>query len=227
MFASMLMRVRIVGIALVVAGLAVAGAGFFYGLPQANDGLAAAQAMYEDEGVKLTYNEAGQLTDRGTPESAQNILALLEQEWKYPVKHSNLDPNDPLVNTRDELMFQYATIIYHVKHSVVPVQLTAADVPITYHGVTYTQPGTYNITVEKYFAELDRNNPVEKQLRDSWSALALALTGSLAGAHANQAAGELAAATSMGIGAMGLVFTLAGAGTVWVSYGRPAKPKEP
>ncbi len=223
---TMVVRMRVVGLAVILAGLGVAAAGFLYGLPQANDGLDAAQAMYEDEGVMLIYNEAGQLLDRGTPEGASKILALLEQDWQYPVNHKNLDPNDPLVNTRDELMYQYATIIYHVKHSVVPVKLTAADVPITYHGVTYTEAGTYNITVEKYFAELDRNNPIEKQLRDSWSALALALTGSLAGAHANQAAGEIAQATTMGLGAIGLVIAFAGGGVVWASYGRGADAKK-
>ncbi len=210
-----------------VAGLAVAGMGFFYGLPQANDGLDAAQAMYEDEAVTLSYNDAGQLVDRGTPEGAQKILDLLEQDWKYPVNRANLDPDDPLVNTRDELMYQYATIIYHVKHSVVAVKLTAADVPITYNGVTYTEAGTYNITVEKYFAELDRTNPIEKQLRDSWSALALALTGSLAGAHANQAVGELARATSLGMGGLGLLFAAAGGGLVWMSFGRSAPTQAP
>lgn len=217
---TMLRRIRIVGVVLALAGLAVAGGGFLYGLPQATDGLASAQAMYAAQGVKLSYNEAGQLVDRGTPEGAQKIMALLVDEWQYPVNRASFDPADPVVNTRDELMYQYATITYHVLHGTVAVKLAEQDVPITYRGVTYDAPGTYNITVEKYYSQLDRSNPIERQLRDAWSPLALALTGALAGGHANQAAGELAMMVSLGLGALGLLFALAGAGLVWVSFGR-------
>lgn len=219
---NLMRRLRIVGVGLAVAGLAVAAAGLFYGLPQADDGLDAAQAMYEAQGVTLSYNEQGQLVDRGTPEGAQKIMSLLVDEWKYPVNAKNFDPDDPVVNTRDELMYEYATITYHVLHSKVQVKLTEADVPITYRGVTYSEPGTYEIAVEKYYAQLDRTNPIERQLRDAWSPLALALTGSLAGGHANQAAGELAQATSLGMAGIGLLFVAAGAGLFWATMGRTA-----
>lgn len=221
---SMALRAKILGIVLIVGGMSVAGAGLFYGYPQASDGLDSAQAMYEAQGVKLSYNAQGQLIDRGTPEGAQRILDLLEKDYQYPVNRDNLDPNDPLVNTRDELMYEYATITYHVLHTAVPVKLTGADVPITYRNVTYTQPGTYNITLEHYYAHLDRTNPIERQLREAWSPLALVLTASLAGAHANQAAGELAKATTLGMGGIGLLFAVAGAGLVWVVSGRKDPP---
>ena len=217
---TVMKRVRILGILLAAAGVAVAGVGFFYGVPTANDGLASAQAMYEAQGVSLTYNEAGQLVDRGTPEGAQKILSLLENDWKYPVNHDNLDPNDPVVNTRDELMYQYATITYHVLHGEVAVKLTAEQVPITYRGVTYAEPGEYKIAPEAYYGELDRTHPIEGQLRGAWTAQALALTSALAGGHANQAAGELAQATTLAIGGIGLLFALAGSGMVWVSFAR-------
>lgn len=216
----MMTRVRILGVLLAAAGLAVAGAGFLYGLPQANDGLASAQAMYEAQGVSLTYNEQGQLVDRGTVEGAQKIMTLLEDDWKFPVDRANFDPNDPIVNTRDELMFQYATITYHVLHGEVAVKLAEKDVPVTYRGVTYTEPGEYKIAPERYYAQLDRTHVIEGQLRSAWTPQALALTGALAGGHANQAAGELAAATSLAVGALGLLFAAAGGGLVWVSYGR-------
>lgn len=212
------LRLRVVGIVLIVAGLGVAGAGFLYGMPQADDGLDSAQAMYEAQGVTLSYNEEGQLVDRGTPEGAQAIMDLLVKEYKYPVKTSDFNPDDPLVNTRSELMYEYTTITYHVLHSSVPVRLTEADVPITYRGVEYTEPGTYNITLEHYYAHLDRSNPIERQLREAWSAQAFALTSSLAGAHANQAAGELARMTTLGIGGIGLLFALAGVGLVWAGW---------
>lgn len=217
-------RIRILGVVLAIGGLAVAGVGFGYGYPMANDGLDSAQAMYEEQGVMLTYNDAGQLVDRGTTEGAEKILALLEGDYAFPVNRDNLDPADPLVNTRDELMYQYATITYHVLHGTQDVTLTAEQVPITYRGVTYTEPGVYEIEVGEYYANLDRTHPIEGQLRAGWTAQALALTGTLAAGHANQAAGELALATTLGIGGIGLMFLAAGAGLVWASYGATGAP---
>lgn len=219
-------RTLIVGIVLSVAGLCVAGAGFLYGYPQARDGLESAQALYEAQGVVLSYNDNGQLIDRGTPEGAQKIMDLLEKDFKYPVNHDNFDPKDPLVNTRDELMYEYATITFHVLNTAVPVTLTASDVPISYRGVDYTEPGTYNITLEHYYAHLDRTNPIERQLRTAWSPLAMSLTSALAGAHANQAAGEIARATTLGMGGIGLLFTLAGAGLIWMSLDPSTRSKQ-
>jgi hypothetical protein len=213
-------RLRVVGTLVIVAGLGVSAAGFLYGMPRANDGLASAQAMYEAQGVELAYNDEGQLVDRGTTAGAASIMALLVDEWKFPVDAASFDPADPLVNTRDELMFQYATITYHTLHGEVDVKLTAEQVPVTYRGVTYTEAGTYKIAPLAYFAQLDRTHPIEGQLRAAWSPTALALTAQLAGAHANQAAGELAQMTTLGIGGIGLLFVASGAGLVWSSFGR-------
>ncbi len=213
-------RMRTLGCVLAAGGLAVAGVGLLYGVPTAMDGLDSAQAMYEAQSVTLGYNEDGELIDHGTVEGAQEILSLLEDEWDYPLNHANLDPDDPLVNTRDELMYQYATITAHVLHGDVSVKLTEEQVPIEYRGITYTEPGEYKIPAGKYYAEFDRKNPIESQLRGAWSPQALGLLGSLAAGHANQAAGELALATSMGIGGLGLLFAAAGGGLIWVSYAR-------
>lgn len=213
-------RIRILGVLLATAGVALAGAGLAYGLPQANNGLASAQAMYGAQDIQLSYNENGELIDRGTTEGAQNIMKLLTDEWKFPVNTANFDPSDPLVNTRDELMFYYATITYHVLNGNVAVKLTAEQVPITYRGVTYTEAGSYDIKPLAYYAQLDRTHAIEGQLRGAWSPQALALLAALSSGHANQAAGELAQAVSLAIAGMGAVFFLAGAGLVWVSYGR-------
>lgn len=222
-------RIRILGVFLAVAGVAVAGVGFLYGMPQANDGLASAQAMYEAQGIELSYNDEGVLVDRGTPEGAANIMKLLEDDWKFPVNQANFDSKNPLVNTRDELMFYYATITYHVLNGEVDVKLTAEQVPITYRGVTYTEAGTYKIAPLDYYANFDRTNVIEGQLRAAWSPQALALTAALAGGHANQAAGELAQATTLAVGGIGLLFAAAGGGLIWASFGStvavPAGPK--
>ena len=43
-------------------------------------------------------------------------MALLVEDWAYPVVASDLNPNDPLVNTPTEYMYQMATISYHTLH---------------------------------------------------------------------------------------------------------------
>lgn len=224
-------RLRILGIVLAAAGLAVAGFAFAYGVPTAQSGLDSAQAMYADQGVTLSYNDDGELLDRGTPEGAQRIMALLEDTWRYPVDESNFDPNDPLVDTRDELMYQYAVIVYHVYHGQTTVTLGADDVPITYRGVTYEEAGDYEIAPMAYYAELDRNHVIEGQLRSAWSPLALSLTAYLSSGHANQAAGELAFMTSLDVGGIGLLFVAAGGGLVWATASQvsvlPGPRREP
>ena len=55
-----------------------------------------------------------QLADaKGDTEEAQGIMALLTKDWGYPVATSDLNPNDPIVNTATEYMFQMATVAHH------------------------------------------------------------------------------------------------------------------
>ena len=48
------------------------------------------QAFSAAQDIKLSYNEQGVLVDRGEPEGAQSILALLEKDWGYPVVAGDL-----------------------------------------------------------------------------------------------------------------------------------------
>ena len=96
-------RLKTLGLTLVVLGIAfLAGAGVAYAKVQ--EGYDSLQAFSEAQNVELTYNEDGQLTDRGETEGAEAIMSLLEDDWKYPVVESDLDSNDPLVNTASEYM---------------------------------------------------------------------------------------------------------------------------
>ena len=59
----------------------------------------------------------GQLVDRGETAGADKIMGLLVNDWGYTVDKSELNPNDPLVNTASEYMYQMATISYHTLHA--------------------------------------------------------------------------------------------------------------
>ena len=69
-------RLRTLGIVLAVIGLGfLVGGGVAYAKVQ--DGYDSLQAFSEQQNVQLNYDENGQLTDRGTTEGAEAIMALL------------------------------------------------------------------------------------------------------------------------------------------------------
>ncbi len=126
----MISRLRTLGIVLGLIGLGFVAAGG-YSFYKVQEGSASLKAFSAAQNVQLAYNEDGQLTERGETAGAQEILALLRDDWGYPVVASELDPNDPVVNTATEYMYQMATITYHTLHGtqtvVLPEDVTAAD----------------------------------------------------------------------------------------------------
>lgn len=209
-------RLRTLGIVLMVFGLGLvtaAGIAFL----KVQDGYESLQAFSEVQNVQLTYNEDGQLTDRGTTEGAQAILSLLQDDWKFPVVQSDLNPNDPLVNTATEYMYQMATVGYHTLHGTVNVTL-AEDVE--FNGEVFAA-GTYEVSTDgRYWTDFNRAHPLDAQARG------LAWTGTVHGLFAELGVGTLTH-SSLQIGlalagafaAMGLLGLLAGGGMVWVSRG--------
>ena len=188
-----------------IIGIVLGGYLYF----KANEGLDSLNAVYASQGRIMTYDADGNFTDRGTVAGGDAILSLLEDDWKYPLNRGNLDPNDTLVNTPDELMVQYAIINYHTLHGTQTVVL-ANDVE--YKGVMYAA-GTYEVPVDgRYFSDLDRSHPLEGKVRDqAWSPLAFGLLGNLiGGVNADYQAG-LAHFMSWSIFmGLGFMFTLAG-----------------
>ena len=77
-------RLRTLGIVLSVIGIGFVAAGGV-AFAKVQGGYDALQGFSEAQNVELTYNEDGQLTDRGTTEGADAIMALLTEDWKYPV----------------------------------------------------------------------------------------------------------------------------------------------
>ena len=84
-------RLRILGVILAVFGLAFM-AGGAYTFIRTQEGARSLQAFSAAQSIKLSYNDQGQLVDRGETAEAQGILALLENDWGYPVVASDLQP---------------------------------------------------------------------------------------------------------------------------------------
>jgi len=182
------------------------------------DGYDSLQAFSEEQNVLLSYNEDGQLTDRGSVEVAEAIMTLLTEDWQFPVVGSDLDPNDPLVNTASEYMYQMATVGYHVLDGTQNVTLTEA---VEYDGVTY-EAGTYEVEVDgRYWTEFDRRHPLDGPARGQ------AWTGTVHGLFAELGVGTLTASalqiglTLAGILAgVGLLAMLTGGGLIWAGKER-------
>ena len=210
-------RLGILGLVLIVAGFAfvIAGGVAYAKVQQGYDSL---QAFSEKENVQLTYNDQGQLVDRGSTEDAAAIMSLLKNDWQYPVVQSELDPNDPLVNTATEYMYQMATIAHHTLTSTQTVTL---DEAVDYNGTTYAA-GTYQFPVDgRYWTGFDRANPIEGPAREQ------AWTGTVHGLFGELGVGTVTASTlQMGLAlaglfaGVGLVFMLAGGGLIWAGRGK-------
>jgi len=217
-------RLRRLGIVLAILGL-VFTIGSAYAFVRVQDGYKSLNAFSAAQNVTLTYNEDGQLVDRGEVEGAQSIMALLKDDWGYPVVDSELNPNDPVVNTASEYMYQMATVAFHTLHGeqtiVLDENFTAPD------GTVYTAGTEYTVPVDgRYWADFDRTNPIDAAVRaQAWTGVAHALIGELG-------VGTVTATTlQMGLGmaglfaGVGLSFIIAGLGLVWAA--RPEKVKVP
>lgn len=218
-------RMRILGVALAVLGLGfLAGGAFsFYKTQQGVESLGALSAA---QAVKLNYNEEGQLVDRGETAQAQAILSLLRDEWKYPVDMNELNPNDPIVNTASEYMYQMATVTYHTLHStqkvVLPEDVTAAD------GTVY-KAGTYEFAVDgRYWSQFNRANPIEAKAREmAWTGTAHALIAELGVGTATATALQLGLGIAALFAGIGFFALIAGLGLVWVARAATAEERAP
>ncbi len=219
-------RLRVLGIVLSVIGVAFLAAGgvAYLGV---RDGYNSLQKFSEAQNVTLSYNDAGELVDRGTTEGAQAILSLLQDDWGYPVDMSELDPNDPLVNTDTEYMYQMATVGFHTLHGTQTVTLTE---DAEYNGENFPA-GDYTITVNEvgspervaaglggYWTDFDRMNPIEGPARAmAWTGTAHGLFAELGVGTVTHSALQLGLALAGLFAGVGATTLLAGAGIVWAT----------
>ncbi len=131
-------------------------------MQKANAGLESLDAVYGAQDIELSYNEDGQLIDRGETAGAEGIKSLMLDDWKFPADMGDLDPNDPQINTPTELMYQYATVTYHVLNGTQTVTL---EEDVEYNGETF-EAGTYEFAVDgRYWDDFDRQHPIEGPAR--------------------------------------------------------------
>jgi hypothetical protein len=207
-------RLKGLGIVLVVIGFLFVAAGAFAFI-KTQEGYKSLNAFSAAQNVNLSYNEAGQLVDRGDPAEAQAIMSLLKDDWAYPVNTGDLNPKDPTVNTATEYMYQMATIAYHTLTGTQTVVLPA---DVEYNGTTYAA-GTYDVPIDgRYFSEMDRLDPLQGPAREqAWSGTAHALIAELGVGTATASALQLALALAGLFAGLGATLIVTGGGLVWAT----------
>jgi hypothetical protein len=211
----MIGRLRNLGLVLAVLGIVFVAAGG-YAFLKTQEGVQSLNALSAAQNVKLAYNEQGQLVDRGETAGAEAIMSLLKNDWKYPVNMAELNPNDPVVNTASEYMFQMATITYHTLHGtqtvVLPEDVTAAD------GTVY-KAGTYAFKVDgRYWSAFNRNNPIEAAAREqAWTGTAHGLIAELGVGTATATALQLGLGIAGLFAGLGFFALISGFGLVWAT----------
>jgi hypothetical protein len=207
-------RLKLLGVVMIASGLfgtGVAG----YTLWRTMEGVNSLQAFSTAQGVKLSYNESGQLLDRGETAGADKILDLVRNDWGYAIVDGDLNPNDPLVNTASEYMYQMGAISYHTLNSTVTVTLAEDK---EYKGKAFPAGDYEFVNDGRYWTGFDRQHPIEGPAREKiWTPTAHALIGQLG-------VGAVTASTlTIGLGLVGVIGGLAGTllllglGLVWAS----------
>ena len=215
-------RLRLIGIAVGLIGIVFLAIGA-YAFVKTQDGYRSLNAFSAAQDVRLSYNDQGQLVDRGETEEAQAIMALLTDDWGFSVVASELDPNDPVVNTASEYMYEMATISYHTLHGTQTIVLTE---PVEYNGETFAA-GTYDFPIDgRYYSQFDRQHPLEGPARGlAWSGTALGLIGQLGVGTVTASALQLGLALAALFAGVGATFLFIGAGLFWAT--RPEKAPVP
>ncbi len=215
-------RLRRLGLVLAVIGIVFA-AGGAYAFMKTQEGYASLNAFSAAQNVTLTYNDQGQLTSAGETAEAEAIMAMLTKDWGYPVVAGDLNPNDPVVNTGSEYMFQMATVAYHTLNGeqtvVLDQDFTAPD------GTVYTAGTEYQVPVAgRYWADFDRSNPVDAAVRaQAWTGVAHALIGELGVGTVTASALQMGLAMAGLFAGVGFTFILTGLGLAWAARTEPEK----
>jgi hypothetical protein len=241
-------RLRITGVILLVIGIVAFGASGYTYL-QTQESADSLQGFSEAQDVQLSYNADGQLIDRGTPEGAEAILVLLGETWRWPIDEGELDPNDPLVDTATEYMYQMATIAYHTLHGTQTVVLTEtaewdgdgeegiSDEAQVYFGGEWDpntmgedavfNPGTYEVPVnERYWTQFNRTHPLDGPARaQTWTGTVHGLFAELGVGAVTASLAQVGTGIALVVLLMGLGFAATGVLLIWVAAGAKKEEK--
>lgn len=207
-------RFKVLGLALVIAGVAfVAVGGYTYIKTQ--EGANALHAFSAAQSVELTYDDQGQLVDRGETAGAAAIMSLLTRDWGFTVNTADFDPNDPVVNTASEYMFQMATVAYHTLTSTQTVVLTE---PVDYNGKSYAA-GSYDVAVSgRYWSQFDRLDPLDGPAREqAWTGVAHGLIAELGVGSVTASALQMGNGIAAIAAALGALLVMIGIGVIWAA----------
>jgi hypothetical protein len=143
----------------------------------------------------------------------------LTEDWGYQVVESDLDPDDPVVNTATEYMYQMATISYHTLNGSQTVVLTEDE---EFNGEVFPA-GTYEFEVDgRYWTDFNRLHPIEGPARgQAWTGTAFGLIGQLGVGAITASTLRLALGVSAVVAGLGGTLLLTGLGLVWVSKEKP------
>jgi len=214
-------KLKRLGIVIAVFGLAFFVAAGYAGIKVA-EGQRSLNAFSAAQNVTLAYNDQGQLLDHGDAAAAQAIMNRLTNEWGYATNPADFNPNDPIINTASEYMYQMATITTHTLDSTVTLPADIKDA----NGNIVAHAGDKVAVNGRYYADFNFANPVDSAVRGlAWSPLALSLIGQLGVGAVTATSLQMGIAMVGMLLAVGLGFELAGFGLVWVA--RPEKVKVP
>jgi hypothetical protein len=205
-------RFKVLGLALVIAGGAFVAVGA-YTYIKTQEGANALHAFSAAQNVELSYNDEGQLVDRGETAGSAAIMGLLTTDWGFTVNTADFDPNDPVVNTASEYMYQMATVAYHTLTGTQTVVLTE---PVEYNGKTYAA-GSYDVAINgRYWSQFDRLDPLDGPAREqAWTGTAHGLIASLGVGSVTASALQMGTGIAAIAAALGALLILIGFGVIW------------
>ena len=219
-------RLQRLGIGLVFIGIAFFAAGG-YTLIKTQQGAHALQTFSAAQNVKLSYNDQGQLLDRGETAGADKIMSLLVNDWGFAGRQGRAQPERPARQHRQRVHVPDGR--HQLSH---PARRHDRHLPRGCHRRrqrSSRRPApTTSRTTARYWTGFDRTNPIEGAAREKiWTGTAHALV-------ANLGVGSVtASALTMGLGIaalfalVGATVVLTGLGLVWATRAATEKVKAP